>query len=379
MNVMMNEERYHAVVNMAYLAACAVKDIVPEAERIEEMDLELLYREAERHMMTGITAMALESAGIRDKAFLQAKGKAVRKVAAMDLDRLAVQNMLEKEGIWYMPLKGAVISKFYPRIGMRQMSDNDILFDAERAEDVKAVMEGLGFTTILFGKGSQDVYYKQPVSSFEMHRALFSAKNSKKFTGYYKNIRDRLLKDDGRQFSYYFSNDDYYCYMIAHDYMHYTAGGTGLRSLMDIWVYLDHKGDSLDWDYILTELGKMGIDDYEQKNRRLALHLFRGFELTEEEQRMMAYIANAGSYGTLDQRVQYGLEQYGGSLKGKLRYLWRRVMPSIDYVEEFYPVFYRHRLLLPFFPLYHLKKKWPQRKKAFKKELNLVVRSKKGD
>ena len=39
--------------------------------------------------------MALESAGVRDEAFTQAKGKAIRKVAAFDVERAAVLERLE--------------------------------------------------------------------------------------------------------------------------------------------------------------------------------------------------------------------------------------------------------------------------------------------
>ena len=39
-----------------------------------------------------------------------------------------------------MPLKGSVIKDLYPRMGMRQMSDNDILFDAERTKDVRTII-----------------------------------------------------------------------------------------------------------------------------------------------------------------------------------------------------------------------------------------------
>ena len=39
---------------------------------------------------------------------------------------------------------------------MREFADHDILIDASRAEDVRAVMEGLGFTAGHFGTGNHD-------------------------------------------------------------------------------------------------------------------------------------------------------------------------------------------------------------------------------
>lgn len=60
------------------------------------MDFEDLYIAADRHLLTGITAMALESAGVKNEAFTQAKGKAIRKAAAFDVERSAVLRALEE-------------------------------------------------------------------------------------------------------------------------------------------------------------------------------------------------------------------------------------------------------------------------------------------
>ena len=88
----------------------------------------------------------------------------------LEYERKAIFEEFGKNGIWYMPLKGAVLKDYYPLPVMRQMSDNDILFDASRADDVKMIMESLGFTSVYFDTGHQDDYQKAPVSHFEMHR-----------------------------------------------------------------------------------------------------------------------------------------------------------------------------------------------------------------
>ena len=100
---MISEEYRAAILDVAYLAACAVNDTAPDAARVGTMNLENLYKAADRHLLTGITAMALESAGIKDEAFTQAKGKAIRKVAAFDVERAAVLAKLEDAGICQGP------------------------------------------------------------------------------------------------------------------------------------------------------------------------------------------------------------------------------------------------------------------------------------
>ena len=165
-----------AIFDVVYLAAFAVNETVPDAARVKEMDLELLYKAADRHLLTGITAMALESAGVKERAFTQALGKAVRKVTVFDVERAAILEKLEEAVIWHMPLKGSVLKSLYPRTGMRQMADNDILCDPSRMSDVRSIMESLGFTTdSSYGRSIHDHYYKPPVCNFEMHRALFGS------------------------------------------------------------------------------------------------------------------------------------------------------------------------------------------------------------
>ena len=222
-------KRYRAAIfDVVYLAAFAVNETVPDAARVKEMDLELLYKAADRHLLTGITAMALESAGVKERAFTQALGKAVRKVTVFDVERAAILEKLEEAGIWHMPLKGSVLKSLYPRTGMRQMADNDILCDPSRMSDVRSIMESLGFTTdSSYGRSIHDQYYKPPVCNFEIHRALFGSGHDQRMTEYYQDVKSHLILDKGSRYGYHFSDEDFYLYMLAHEYKHFSGSGTG--------------------------------------------------------------------------------------------------------------------------------------------------------
>ena len=95
---------------------------------------------------------------------------------------------LDGAGIWYMPLKGTLLKDLYPKTGMREMADNDILFDASRCGDVKRIMESLGFEIKAYGTGPHDSYLKPPVSNFEMHRKLFDDSFDKCIAEYCKDV-----------------------------------------------------------------------------------------------------------------------------------------------------------------------------------------------
>ena len=224
----MEKEKFHKnAYDMIYLTRCAMDGKKPDPEHLQDLNLEELFEVCEKHTMTACVAYALESAGIRDNRFSQAKEKSIRKNVLLDADRKKVLSRLEQEKIWYMPLKGAIMKDWYPKLGMRQMSDNDILYDGAYREKVRDIMLEIGFTCEHFGTGHDDSYYKQPVSNFEMHHALFSVSHAGKAYDYYKDVKERLLKDETNEYGYHFSIEDFYIYMTAHEYRHYENRGTG--------------------------------------------------------------------------------------------------------------------------------------------------------
>jgi hypothetical protein len=314
------------------------------------MNLDSLFRFAERHSLGGIVGYALELADVRQEPFQQAKARAIRKALILNAEREAILGRLEQAGIWYMPLKGVVLQNYYPKIGMREMSDNDILFDASRAEDVRTIMEQCGFTTMLYGSGHRDDYHKPPISNFEMHRVLFCPPADEKLLTYYQDVKTRLVKDEGNQYGYHFSNEDFYLYMIAHERKHYDWCGTGIRSLLDIYVFWRRFEQSLDKEYIQKKLTQLGLDEFEHINRSLALALFDNQPLNLEQEQMLTYMEASGTYGTNRHRIENAVTKSGS----RIRYIMKRLFLPMSTVEEYYPFFYRHKCLLPFLPVFRL-------------------------
>ena len=337
--------------DLIYLVSCAVNGVKADPERIAGMDMDALYKQANTHLLTAAVAHALETARVKDERFVKAKKHSALKNAQMDMEMSEVFAELDAAGIWHMPLKGTILQHMYPVYGMRQMSDHDILFDAKRADDVKSIMEKLGFSVEHFGTSNHDIYHKEPVSNFEMHTSLFGSSHNEKLYEYYKNIEKRLLGDG---YEKHFSPEDFYIYILAHEYKHYSMGGTGLRSILDVYVYLQKK--SLDMDYVATETEKLGIADFENANRSLAQHLFSGKELTEADKEMLDYIMSSGVYGTLNHKVENRMKEYGG---GKIWYMLNRFFVPVSKKNKnyavyagYYPFFYKHKILLPLLPLY---------------------------
>lgn len=141
-------------------------------------------------------------------------------------------------------------------------------------------------------------------------------------------------------------------YILAHAYKHYANSGTGLRSLLDIYVIL--KETSPDMGKVSAELEKLGMTDFEYRFRSLSLDLFSGKELTEDELEMLGYIAGSGTYGTVQNIVSNKINEAGGGKSGKWRYIFNRFFPTMEQVKYGNHFFYRHKILLPFLFSYRL-------------------------
>ncbi len=337
--------------DLIYLLTAAVNGLAPDPQRLKTMDMGAIADMADRQMLSAAAAYALESAGAKDSRLFRDRDMAIRKTMILDAERARVLAALEAAGIWYMPLKGVILKDFYPQFGMRQMSDNDILFDGSRTDDLAEIMQRLGFTPASAEKNHHVKFYKPPVSNFEMHTQLIGEADEPDLARYYRNVKERLIKDPDNAFGWHFSPEDFYVYLIAHEFKHSRRSGTGLRSLLDVYVFLRREGAGLDRAYIARELQKCGTEDFEEQSRGLAQKLFAAFDpaLTEEEEERLGFFLASGAFGTKDQRVLRGVER-----KGKTRYIMGRIFLPMEKVKAFFPFFYRHRLLLPFLPLYRV-------------------------
>ncbi len=370
----MNREAYlKSAYDMIYLIYCLINDKTPEKTRIENLDLSELYQVANHHMLTAATAMALESSGIKDSTFTQAKGKAIRKNAAHDIERAKLFQFFDSHGIWYMPLKGIVMQDYYPIYGMRQMSDNDILFDEKYRADVKKYFEAEGYRVDEYKQKYHDVYMKPPVVNFEMHVSLVGP-NQTVLYGYYKNIRERLLKD-GEGCGCRFTNEDYYIFMTAHEHKHYEHEGTGLRSVLDTYVFMKKFSDTLDMKYIERELKKIGLLDFERDSRKLAEEIFGHCEITDKNREMLEYILFSGTYGNFDNVVKRKMN--GTDNPSKFKYIMRRIFLPLSVLKKYYPVFFEHKIMLPLLPFYRFIKIFTVSRKEVKREIKSLSNYKK--
>lgn len=133
---------------------------------------------------------------------------------------------------------------------MRFMADLDILIDSEKRQSLRKIMQNAGYTIRSYNKGNHDVYYKEPCLNIEIHNKLFTPCD-KKLHSYYKSVWEYALETS--PYYYSFGLEDNFIYFTAHMAKHYYAGGTGIRSVIDFYLFLKKYKNSMDFNYIWSE------------------------------------------------------------------------------------------------------------------------------
>lgn len=347
---MTQSEVHQAAYDMIYLISCILNKKEPDQKYLNKMEMDNIYKISCLHNLTAITYKSISLFGnqknLEDnirKKWKEKTEKAVRKNILLDIEREDLFNFCEKNKIWYLPLKGVILKNYYPQDGMRQMADNDILFDRTYQREIYHWFTYRGYEA-KYEVGNHDCYYKEPIYNFEMHISLFGNTHNPIWVEYYKDIEKRLCRDNVKKYLYHFSREDFYIYIMCHAYKHYDASGTGLRTLLDFYMYLKKEESNLDWIYIKNETKKLEIEEFEEKSRILCKKLFGNEEnlqarLTEEEKRLLDRFVLSGTYGTREQRIRKQLtdidpDEQSISWKTKCIYWKQRVFPDEMQMEQ---------------------------------------------
>lgn len=348
--------------DMFYLCLCALKGEKPDSYRVSDMDMEALYKICRGHKVTALVCSALETVITPPECFSEDKVKALRKEMLLDEECRKIAAFMRKNDIFYLPLKGAILKDYYPMPGMREMSDIDIFYDVSYREKIKEFMLSKGYECAA-EVDSHDAYKREPVYNFEMHQLLFSKAESEIFYKYYKDIEKRLLRDENTPCYLRMTHEDFYIFIILHEYKHFSAYGTGIRSLLDIIVLLEKFENTLDWGYIRTELEKTGLAEFEEKQRELCKKLIEPHweeNLSLEESAFLSYFFSGGVYGSRTTGIVNKLAGETGSkerkitLWMKMKYVFGRIFPPMEYYRQCYPFFYKHKVLIPFCVIYRV-------------------------
>ncbi len=321
----MSTEREQTGYDLIYLVGCAARGTAPEAARVEAMDLDAVHEMSRLCSLSALSYRAvspfLAEGSELSSAWREDDAHALERYLRFSAERSRLYAFLEEAGIWYLPLKGIVLAADYPEPYLREMTDNDILYDVNGQERVRDWFLTHGYATEAYQLGAHDVYQKPPLYNFEMHRYLFAPLPGQVWGSYYQNVKERLIPDEGCEYGYHFSDSDLYVYTVVHGCKHYRNGGAGLRFLLDIDQCARSRSETLDEAYIRGELARLDAAEFEMTCRQLRYLLRRLFP---DRTFMTAYAPILAKRPWLlpfvyPYRLFRALRKHGSLVRGELR------------------------------------------------------------
>ena len=270
-----------------------------------------------------------------------------------------IEKSFEERGIDYLPIKGVAMKPRYPRSEVRTMGDADILIREEQYTDIREVMNELGFiennansmgTPSLFEDKEGDhafVWDKPGLLHLELHRRLMPSENINYYS-YFCNAWKLSEKAEGNR--YIMRPENEFVYLFVHYAKHYQASGVGIRQIVDLFVHIQ-TSPNLNFQYIETELGKIGLYTFYKNTRETIKVWFEHAEDTEMTDYLTDRIFKNGTFGTSDTQILSRTVKDTVNEKPELVKWHKRIQlifPSAKALSKNYPILKRFKLLLPF-------------------------------
>ena len=335
-----------AGLTAARLVAYVIDGAEPDRNLVAQTDMKALYEFSKSHSVDNIVCIALEKLNMMPEQYRQAytRGYKVSLVreATQEIETQELCGELERLGIKHMLLKGSVMKHLYPTPDLRSMCDVDILYDRAFKDSLGTIMEEHGYELKeMSGTDGVNIsYIKKPFMNIEFHGVLMD-KDIPLYNAYFGENFEHTVPDEECRVKY--PDEDFFVFMLAHLAKHYFNGGTGLRSLADIWLYLRSKPE-LDMAAIRSKLREIELDEFTDIIIGVNGVLFDGNEPTAQQSEIIDYIFHSGTYGTVSHRSVDNMEG-----KSKSRFLFARLFPNIDFMAINYPAVRKCAALLPLF------------------------------
>lgn len=289
--------------------------------------------------------------------------------AEQEIEACDALDKLEEMGIRHMPLKGFIVKNLYPSPDMRTMGDIDVLVDFTHMDEIVDAFTADGFE--FFGHGDLHTNVKRGNAHFEFHRALVN-ESYKNLTAYFGNGFERAVKSDGFNCRYELKHEDMYIFLLAHLAKHYKYGGTGIRTVLDLYVYR-RAYPELDMNYIYSETAKIGLDKFQKKAEKIADDWFGG-SFDGQFNSVSAYIVSGGTYGIRDRNVVNEVinQSEGKSIFAeKLKRIFSMIFPNYSLMSELFPTLKKCKALLPIFWIVRWVKSVCGKNSNLKKTINI--------
>ncbi len=167
---------------------------------------------------------------------------------------------LSVQGIDHIVMKGFVLRDFYPVPELRTFGDIDLVIRQSDREKTHQWMLQQGFQV---KTDWEPVFsYKKEAEFYELHTRIMEVDVSDKadYQAYFDVAWNHAR--EAAPHCYEFTPEFHFLYLLTHIAKHVVGSGAGIRMYLDVAVFLQHYGDSLDWAYVRRELDALALTEF---------------------------------------------------------------------------------------------------------------------
>ena len=266
--------------------------------------------------------------------------------ARFELAGQQIFDKFEKNGIPFLPLKGAILKYYYPNPALRTFTDIDI-YIGDELEKAHSIMLELGYHKKSEWKHNDVPYIKEPALNIELHQYLFP--DDYDFDGYFDEPFKHTELKAGCKCYHLYHNEDFFIHVLCHLYKHFTSGGCGLRQYLDIYVMT--RKLELSMEYIRSELESFGMEGFLDTTLRLNRFFFDGEKPDDELIEIAEFVLNNTTFGNRKNRMALDFSKENGEKKtlwGKVKFFAERWQLKYSQMKTQYRFLGYLPFLLPF-------------------------------
>lgn len=319
---------------------------LPQGISLEEI-VDISFRNHMDYLLLG-ALLKVESIPAEQKESLKRKVmSSLMRTMAQVSELKEMEKRFEEAGVKNQPMKGARMKFVYPSPEMREMSDIDILVDADCMKQATEILTDMGYSLLQSIK-HHDIYRKKPFMVVEAHRVMYDKTVDGEQHRYFSSFSKAVLRD-GMKYTYDFNVEDFYVYMMAHMAKHFYTMGCGIRNLVDIYVYQEKYGTTMNSSYVKEELKKCGILEFTEHMEKLAAIWLKGEKSSMFYDDLFQYMMDSGIYGKDENGIwnKFAEEKMHGKDATPSQLKRWYYFPPISYMSEYYPWLEEHAYLLP--------------------------------
>lgn len=325
-------------------------------ELLPILNEEAFFKLAYENGLIGIIFHKIKRKNVSDKlynklnlSFLSYVDKDLKQQATINL----VNNLLNENKIKHIFLKGSHLKKLYIESHMRGMGDIDILVEPEDLEKVLSIFKKNNIK-LTSRSLAHDVYITKSGINIEIHPG-FKVVKEERYSLFLKDVFNYLKPVS--KYQYQLDKAFELNYLTYHLVKHMHAGGIGLRSILDIGIFINYYKDQIDLNTLNKLLSENNLLHFLKYLIAVNNRLFNfNIELLNNNSKidnntlddLVEYVVASGIHGVGSTHNEFSSRVLNEGKNSKLKFVLRRIFPTVKEMKGIYKILNKVIILLPF-------------------------------